>query len=212
MWDMDGRGSPIIFVHTHIVLVLSTVATVEPMYEKPRPFFLPRDFSDENPDSYFFLFAPWLSVAVGGRAAVEFSFSGESGRTDSVCVGTGIVGCEVVTRDSRDMYCPRLQARSGPASFCEKGPEGSGGARQGSDKGLRRRRCNQSFISYVKSNFGKPVVREPRCDVRRRRCGVRRRRWWVDPSLSSGVDRHVHMHEWRTRPHPIRYTARPPKG
>ena len=69
MWDMDGRGSPIIFVHTHIVLVLSTVATVEPMYEKPRPLFLRRDFSDEHPDSYFSLFAPWLSVAVGGLAA-----------------------------------------------------------------------------------------------------------------------------------------------
>ena len=46
-----------------------TVATVEPMYEKPRPFFLRRDFSDEHPDSYFSLFAPWLSVAVGGLAA-----------------------------------------------------------------------------------------------------------------------------------------------
>ena len=45
-----------------------TVATVEPMYEKPRPFFLRRDFSDENPDSYYSLFALWLSVAVGGLA------------------------------------------------------------------------------------------------------------------------------------------------
>ena len=44
------------------------------MYEKPRPFFLRRDFSDENPDSYFFLFAPWLSVAVGGLAGSEPTF------------------------------------------------------------------------------------------------------------------------------------------
>ena len=28
-----------------------------------------RDFSDENPDCYFSLFAPWWKVAVGGLAA-----------------------------------------------------------------------------------------------------------------------------------------------